>query len=598
MANAVHWLLSISSSGGRASALYRTVCARRRNSGARRSVGIGTLAAPARMLLKTPSTKVEGGVHPAGDMLRITVLDTAQAGRFKLEGKLTGPWVRELENSWMAATSGAPGREIIVDLADVSFIDSAGKCLLARMHESGAKLIACSPMNKAILDEIARACKAVLVVFAIALSLTAGARAQDAGPLRLTLSDAVQLALRQNPQVQIANLNVAQSQEDQSIARSGLLPQASFQTSEQVRRFNLSAGIGLPTVPGFPLPGHVGPFWVFQGGPSFSSPIFDLTLWRRWQASRETVGQARAQTQSVREQITALVVSQYLGSLRASADVKAAQSRVDLAQALYNQAADMQKSGVGTGIDTLRANVELQNERQRLIEAQTQLQTALYGLAQLLSVDPKRDIELTDQVSFFETPAIQVDQSLEAAYTNRPEMKALSFREREVRYQKQEASGSRYPSLRFDGFWAEQGLTPATSIPAYTYSFSLNLPLFTGGRIGAETARADLELRKVAQQQQEQRNQIALQVRTAIAQMAAARNEVDVANQAVKLATEEVTQARDRFQAGVANNIEVISAQDALARANDNQIVALYRYNQARADLARATGQMEAVYAK
>jgi len=73
---------------------------------------------------------------------------------------------------------------------------------------------------------------------------------------------------------------------------------------------------------------------------------------------------------------------------------------------------------------------------------------------------------------------------------------------------------------------------------------------------------------------------------------------VDVANQAVGLANEEVTQARDRFQAGVANNIEVISAQDALARANDNQIVALYRYNQARADVAHATGQMEAVYAR
>jgi outer membrane protein TolC len=102
----------------------------------------------------------------------------------------------------------------------------------------------------------------------------------------------------------------------------------------------------------------------------------------------------------------------------------------------------------------------------------------------------------------------------------------------------------------------------------------------------------------VSQQEQEQRNQIALQVKTAIAQMAAARSEVDVANEAVGLANEEVTQARDRFQAGVANNIEVISAQDALARANDNQIVALYRYNQSRADLARATGQMEAVYAK
>jgi outer membrane protein TolC len=59
-----------------------------------------------------------------------------------------------------------------------------------------------------------------------------------------------------------------------------------------------------------------------------------------------------------------------------------------------------------------------------------------------------------------------------------------------------------------------------------------------------------------------------------------------------------VEQARDRFQAGVANNIEVITAQDELARANDNQIGALYRYNQARADLAHSAGRMEALYAR
>jgi outer membrane protein len=77
-----------------------------------------------------------------------------------------------------------------------------------------------------------------------------------------------------------------------------------------------------------------------------------------------------------------------------------------------------------------------------------------------------------------------------------------------------------------------------------------------------------------------------------------AKTEVDVANLSVQLAQEEVTQARDRFQAGVANNIEVITAQDELSRANDNQIAALYRYNQARADLAHATGQIETLYAK
>ena len=87
-------------------------------------------------------------------------------------------------------------------------------------------------------------------------------------------------------------------------------------------------------------------------------------------------------------------------------------------------------------------------------------------------------------------------------------------------------------------------------------------------------------------------------MKTAVAQLESARHEVDVANLGAGLAREEVVQARDRFAAGVANNIEVISAQDALSRASDNQIQALYRYNQARADLARATGQMQNLYSR
>jgi len=528
-------------------------------------------------------------------MLRITIEDSAEASTFKLEGKLTGPWVRELERSWDAVPAG---RAIVVDLTDVTFIDCAGKSLLSAMHQAGAKLVACSPMNRSIVEEIARAAKTAVLLLVALLSLVPGARAQDRGPLRLTLRDAVRMALQQNPQVQIANLNVAQSQQDLLIARAGLLPQAGMQVYEQTHRIAVAPLFGLQHVPGLPFPGHLGPFQVYQAGPTFSVPVFDLTLWRHWQASKEGVDTSRAQYTGAREQIAMLVVSQYLGSLRASADVTAAQSRVDLAQALYDQAADLQKNGVGTGIDTLRANVELQNERQRLIEAQTQLQTSLYGLSQLLNVDPKREIDLTDKVSFFQTPEIKIDESLEAAYAMRPEMQALLHTQRQVELERRRTAAARYPSVSFDGYWAQQGLTPDTAIPSYTYGLTLNVPLFTGWRIGAEEARAALELRKVAQQEQDERNQIALQVRTAVAQLAAAKNEVDVANQAVGLAREEVTQARDRFQAGVANNIEVVTAQDALARANDNQIVALYRYNQSRADLARATGQMEAVYAR
>jgi outer membrane protein TolC len=227
------------------------------------------------------------------------------------------------------------------------------------------------------------------------------------------------------------------------------------------------------------------------------------------------------------------------------------------------------------------------------------VKTTLYGLARLLNLKPEQNIELADEVSFFETPAITVDQSLHAAIENRPEMKALAAEREALRRDEEAARAQRLPSLTFSGNWAYQGLvTPLSAIPTYVYSGNVEFPLFTGGRVRAQVARAEIEVKKLDQQRQEQMNQITLDVKTSTAQLEAARNEVGVANLGVDLAREEVTQSRDRFSAGVANNIEVISAQDALSRASDNQIQALYRYNQARADLARATGQMQNLYSR
>src|SRR6267378_2917307 len=178
------------------------------------------------------------------------------------------------------------------------------------------------------------------------------------------------------------------------------------------------------------------------------------------------------------------------------------------------------------------------------------------------------------------------------------EWEALEWQIKAAGSQKKAAQFSRLPSLRFDGDFAYVGTSGNTTLPTYTYQASVNLPIFTGGRIHAEIVRADLEIKKLEQQQADLRNQIALDVKTALLNLSSARNEVQVANLGVVLSKEEVDQARDRFKAGVANNIEVIQAQDALSRANDNQIAALYRFNQARADLARSIGQMEKVYSK
>jgi outer membrane protein TolC len=292
------------------------------------------------------------------------------------------------------------------------------------------------------------------------------------------------------------------------------------------------------------------------------------------------------------------VVSQYVGTLRNVADVEASRSRVELAQALYDQAADLQKEGVGTGIDTLRANVELQNEKQRLIQAENDRDSSLFGLSKLLNLDPRQKIELADSLAFFDTPQPDVEASIDNALSSRQEWKAIEAQQKSAKLEKQSSQAQRLPSLRFDGEWAYLGTSSSNGIPTYQYTGSVNMPLFTSGRIHAEVVKADLEIQKIEQQKADLRNQIALDVKTALLNLQSARNEVQVANLGVQLAKEEVDQARDRFKAGVANNIEVISAQDALSRANDNQIAALYRFNQARADFARAIGQMEKTYAK
>jgi outer membrane protein len=569
-------------------------------------------------------------VHlPASNQARLMLRITTEKKRTKtvlsVEGRLAGALVATLEQCWKELKSAAPQEKFWINLCGVSFIDGAGKMLLKEMHRQGGHLVAEGCLNQEIVKEIVgrqRAegrseegrdgKKAPIIFYVMLLGLLCGAtglRAQDksempaahaqapSGGMTLTLDKAVSLALKQNTTAQIAVLQAAEASQDKNIARAALLPQAEFQTSDAVRRINLQEQLG-GAIPFPGIPGHVGPLNIFHAGPAFGSPVFDLTLWNRYRSARDSANASKATSLSTREQVILLVVSQYIGTLRAMATVEASQSRVDLAQALYDQAADLQKEGVGTGIDTLRANVELQNEKQALLVAETDRDSSLFGLSRLLNLDPRQEIVLGDSLSFFDTPQPDVNASLDEALAARQEWKALDSQVKAAEHDKKASQDLRLPTLRVDGSWAYEGTRLNNGIPVYNYQASFDLPLFTGGRTHAEIVKSDLQLKVLDEQKADLRNQISLDVKNALLNLKSARNQVAVSTLGVQLAKEEVDQARDRFKAGVANNIEVIQAQDALARANDNEIAALYRFNQARADYARSIGQMEKVYAK
>ncbi len=419
--------------------------------------------------------------------------------------------------------------------------------------------------------------------------------AQSAPLLRLSLADAVRTALKENPQVQNAHLDVADRQQDVNLSRAALLPQATLQVSDRAERINLGSTFGA-NLPIFPH--HVGPFQVFQAGSEFSTPVFDLTLWRKLQSSQESVAAARTDEQALRDQTTLLVVSQYLAALRAGERLKAAQSRVDLAQALFNQAAQLEQNGIGTNLDTVRAQVELQNEKQSLLVQQSERAKALYGLAQLLDLAPRQPMELTDQNVFAQTPEFTVDASVAGAVANRPEVKSLDAQVAAADHNRRAAREERLPSVSIDGNWAYQGSSLPSSIPTYAVGATVSIPVWTSGRIRAEEAKASVQAHRLENQRRAECDAIADEVQSAQADLDSARSQVDVARSGLALAQKALDQAREKFAAGIANNMEVVTAQDALARASDNLIDAYYRYNLAHAQLAHATGQMEALYEK
>ncbi|MBI1753993.1 MAG: TolC family protein [Acidobacteria bacterium] len=409
----------------------------------------------------------------------------------------------------------------------------------------------------------------------------------------LSLAQALRTALDQSPRVQQSLLAIAESGDERRSAAAALMPTVAAEALGQRNKYNLEAQMGM-SVPGFPK--EVGPYNWSRTGLEAQVSLFDLSLWKKWRASQHGEDSARAQGRAVREEVAAIVVGQYLRALRAAASVQAGESRVELAEALAKLAENQQKQGVGTKLDTLRSQVQLQTERQRLIQAQTQRATALAGLGRALSLEPGTRIELTDALATPALPATGFQESFAASLAQRPELAALEAREKAAANMQEAAQALRLPTLVASGFYGSAGLESHPSTRTYQVTVGLRVPLFTGGLVSAQVSRAKSEQSRVQEARREVRSQVGFEIQVAQAELDAAAHEVEVANLAVALSTEALSQARHRFEAGVSNNIEVINAQDELAKANDSQISALYRLNQSRADLARATGRLENMY--
>jgi outer membrane protein TolC len=254
---------------------------------------------------------------------------------------------------------------------------------------------------------------------------------------------------------------------------------------------------------------------------------------------------------------------------------------------------DFKQAGVVPAIDELRAQVELRSQQQRLIFSRNELEKQKLRLARAIGLADGQLFRLTDTVPFASAPTLTVDAAMARAYSSRMDYQSAAARLRVAELRRQAAEAGRLPSLAFDGNYGTIGPSLANSHGTFAAAVSLNIPVFQGGRVRGEVLQADAALEQQRARLEDLRGGIAFEVRTAFLDMTAAGDQVGVAGSAVDLAHQQLTQAQDRFAAGVTSNLEVVQAQEAVATANENYISSLYAHNAAKASLARAIGGAE-----
>ncbi len=408
-------------------------------------------------------------------------------------------------------------------------------------------------------------------------------------PLPLSLFNAIQRGLQYNLATASYSNATRLAEAQRILARSALYPTVSAHLFGDEQQTDLAA-LGI-NAPGFPA--VVGPFHFFDLRAGAAVNAVDIPALFNHRAAGDIVQATRLASKDARDLIVLAVSGMYMQLIAAGSRVEASRAQVNSAQAIYDQAVDRNRAGVNARIDVLRSQVELQVEQQRLRSLTADLDKQKLSLGRLIGLPPGQDFTITDAAPYAPLEGIDVQQALDRAYRNRSDLQAAEAQVKAAENTHRAAVAEHLPSLGVSADYGVIGVDPTNSHGTFTLNGSLRVPIFAGGRIHGdiEQARAALDQRKA--EMADLRGRIDYDVRAAFVDLQAAVDQVRVSRSSVDLAAETLTEARDRFAAGVADTIEVVQAQQSVAAANEDYISSLYSYNLAKVTLARAMGVAE-----
>lgn len=409
-------------------------------------------------------------------------------------------------------------------------------------------------------------------------------------PITLTIVQAVQRALDHNLGLLLAEQSTTSATGERLNALSQLLPNVRGSIAESRRTTNLEA-FGFPLGPGFPR--KVGPYNVFDARVFLSQAVFDAEAINNASAAAHRLAAARHDYKGARSLVMLASANAYLQALASQARATAAAAQFASSEAIHQQALDLRQGGIVAGIDVIRAETRLASDRQRATASANDAQKAKLQLARLIGLPIGQEFTLVDNIPAVPDVTLTLDQAVEQAYASRPEYLSAVEQLRAAEAAHRAATSERLPSVRVTADYGAIGLTPSTSFPTYTLTGAVEVPIFDGGRERARAVQAEAELKRRTAELEDMKALVYYDVRTAFLDVEAQRQQMDAASRGQLLANQQLQQSRDRFAAGVASNIEVIQAQEAVAEATEQAISAQYGLSVARALLAQSLGDAE-----
>jgi outer membrane protein len=401
----------------------------------------------------------------------------------------------------------------------------------------------------------------------------------EAEPLRLTLPDAVSMALREGTLSRLAQSQAERAEIARREALSGLLPQS----EARVQRY--SESINLATF-GFQFPGQppvIGPFNVIDAQVTAAMQLFNLAALRYYQASRAGVEASRWRLQQAQNEVTVSVARLYVMVQRADAQVISREANVRLFEQLLKVSQDEFEVGTGTRLDVAQSNVQLSRAREALLRAQNDRESARLALLSAIGADQSQDVVLAPLTAPAAAPAI--DAALATAREQRPELKEAQAAEKQAELTLGSAKARRIPRVELNFLGDYAGNTTDEMHSTRRIAAGIAMPLFRGD-IPANIARARLEAEDIRTRASAASRDVEQQVRTSILSLQNAEARVTVAGESAKVAEEALTIARDRRSAGYGSSIEVDRAEDAYRQAQEDLIAA-------EADAALAAVQVQ-----